>query len=452
MVSVLNNAPLPFLTLFLFYIYRDRARCPTNKVLSFTRSSQLIHLLPAQHPSSVFGTQTNPEIQQNLKDYVFDDPSTLVVCKLSSVLSQSAVQDLLKKFIRSDTAKICLLVANMQETSQQIVNHIRIMVEEKESQIPHQQGKLFVFLLHFPPAQFFKPCYPSLFLKGWDHCYLDTIAHSAVKGGVDIRDWFCQCCFPNEDLQISEEDSLLHALQTILPQAIPILSSKVFFGKKENASFNFPMTGSKRSESLQQLLFEKGVGNVLCEKFRAYWKPTVIAEYLEKAAMFSKNRESTLNITETIQSTFKSLFFDFLVCMVYRINENYNLDVLFNENCTPVIQALFLDELRVFPTPKLSEVTLFSTNLLSPQPPLYIPQFPFFKLVCGALEKIVEQSHEEANVQLDILGGGGGSSITSSSTMSYRPHDWSVILVNLQKAVISRIEALMNVKKNVVFF
>lgn len=412
-------------------------------MLCFTRSSQLIHLLPAQHPSPVIGTQANPE--QDLKEYVFDDPNALVVCKLSSVLSQSAVQDLLKNFIKSDTAKICILVANMQESSQQIVNHIRIMIEEREIQIQHQQGKLFIFLLHFPPAQFFKPCYPSLFMKRWDHCYLDTIAHSAVKGGVDIRDWFFQCCFPHEDVQFSDEDSLINALQTMLPQAIPVLSSKIFFGTKEDSSFNCPMNGSKRSQSLQQLLFEKGVGNVLCEKFRAYWKPSVIADYLEKAAVFSKNRESTLNITESIQSVFKTLFFDFLVYVIYRINENYNIDILFNKDCTPAVQDLFLGALRALPTPKLSQISLLITNLPSPKPPSYIPQFPFFKPVCSALEKIIDQSREEANLELDILGEGGGSSITSS-LKSYKPHDLNAILVSLQQAVKSRIEKLMEVR------
>ena len=42
--------------------------------------------------------------------------------------------------------QVCLLVVNMQETSRQVVNHLRIMIEEAEMLSP-QQTKLFVMLL-----------------------------------------------------------------------------------------------------------------------------------------------------------------------------------------------------------------------------------------------------------------------------------------------------------------
>ena len=45
--------------------------------------------------------------------------------------------------------------------------------------------KLFVLLLHFPPTMFYEPCYPALFLYGWDHYYLDTISQSPGVGVTD---------------------------------------------------------------------------------------------------------------------------------------------------------------------------------------------------------------------------------------------------------------------------
>ena len=41
--------------------------------------------------------------------------------------------------------------------------------------------KLFFLLLHFPATMFYDPCYPSLFLCGWDHYYLDTIATDQIR-------------------------------------------------------------------------------------------------------------------------------------------------------------------------------------------------------------------------------------------------------------------------------
>ncbi len=384
-----------------------------------------------------------------VEKFVFVETNKLVVYKVSSILSQTTIQDFVKNFLDSETAEVCLLIVNMQETTKEIVNHVRIMIEEAETLSTKQTTKMFVMLLHFPPAQFYQPCYPSLFLKGWDHCYLDTIAHSTVQGVVDIRDWFWQCCFPNQSSQL-DKDTLLQALLGILPQSISVLSARVFFGSRQNGSFNCSMNGLDRSKALNELLSKSGqdgktVGQILCEKFRTYWKPSVMAEQLEKAAIFSRNRESTLNITESIQSNFKSLFLDFLVYMVSRMNENYNVDILFDEDCSAAVKDVFLQILSVFPTSKLSKVSLLSNSLLQPKPLVYTPKFPFFRIVCDIMEKVVEQSREDANVTLDIL-----SEITSPPNSSLdlavrsvmTPQD---ILTTLQQAISCRIAEKMEV-------
>ena len=63
--------------------------------------------------------------------------------------------------------------------------------------------KLFVLLLHFPAMMFYKPCYPSLFLCGWDHYYIDAIDQINKSPLVDtkyvlfqsyINDYTCTSC------------------------------------------------------------------------------------------------------------------------------------------------------------------------------------------------------------------------------------------------------------------
>jgi len=333
--------------------------------------------------------------------------------------------------------QVCLLVASMQDTSCQVVNHLRIMIEDAE-QLSMRQAKLFVMLLHFTSAQSFDPCYPSLFLKGWDHCYLDTVAHSAARGVVDIQDWFWQCCFPQQTPQPPEKDSLVLALKDILPEAIPALSTHMFFGSSQEASFNRPMSGSQRSEALMELFFKKGVGRVLCERFHSYWKPAMMTEYLERAAKC----ESVLNITDFIQTKFRSLFFDFLVYLISRINEEFNIDILFDSDCTPAVQELFLDILRVFPLPKLSQIQAFSTNLPPPVPD-HPPRFPFFKVVCEAVEKIIEQSHEVTNKKLDLLQE---EEVEPTDSTPYYSQDSTAILSALQEVVCERITRIMEVR------
>ena len=347
------------------------------------------------------------------------------------------LQDLLNNFIVSTTAEVCLLVVNTQETSKEVINHVRIMIEETETTAAKSQTKVFVLLLHFPPAQFFQPCYPSLFLQGWDHCYLDTIAHSAVKGVVDIRDWFWQCCSLKQSSQ--HDDTLLQTLEDMLPKAIPIIASRVFFGLKQNGFFNSPMNGHQRSKALMELFLKQGqtittVGKVLCKKFRTYWRPLAMKELLERAAVFSKSRESTLNITESIQAKLKSLFFDFLVFMISKVNENLNIDVIFNCDCTPAIVELFIQILDILPTPDLTQVQLLSHHLPRPIPLIYSPGFPFFKTVCNTFDRVVDISVKEANAKLDILGEGPAAVQEMSARFNFSPHD---VLTNLQEATLS---------------
>lgn len=313
--------------------------------------------------------------------------------------------------------QVCLLVVDMQQTSREVVNHLRIMIEEVEM-LSRKQAKLFVMLLHFSPAQFFNPCYPSLFLKGWDHCYLETIAHSVVRGVVDIRDWFWQCCFPKETPLPLKSDSVVLVLEDMLQCAIPVLSSRVCFGSSQDRSFNRPMNGTERSQALRELLFKKGVGRVLCERFRSCWNTNIMTEYLEKAAKFTKSHESTLSITDSVQTMLKSLFFNFLVCMLSRINEGLNIDVLFDSDCTTAVQKLFLDILRVVPLPHLSQLQVLGTGLSVPTQD-HLSRFPFFKVVCEAMEKIVKQSHKDANMNVDLLQKETTESISSASFNIY---------------------------------
>ena len=96
-------------TLYLFSSIRNPASSPT-KLLCFTRSSPLVHLLPAQYPTSILNVHTTEDVHHILCDLVFPNPSQLVVCKLSSVFTQSSIQELLNTFVHSNTAQVSLVL------------------------------------------------------------------------------------------------------------------------------------------------------------------------------------------------------------------------------------------------------------------------------------------------------------------------------------------------------
>ena len=161
------------------------------------------------------------------------------------------------------------------------------------------------------------------------------------------------------------------------------------------------MNAAQRSNALNTVLFERGLGRVLCKKFRAYWNPKVMLEYMERAAAFSKQRESTLNITYSIQTKFKALFIDFCVYMLTRANDNYNLDIIYADEISSSIRKLFMDIFEVFPVPKLDELGSLSAVPTLFQNSVHASRFPFFSFVHDAIENEVEKSQK--HLKLDLL-------------------------------------------------
>lgn len=373
----------------------------TTKLICFTRSSQLLHQFPTQYPS--IASQADTDSDTALKELVYSNLEQLVVHKLTAITSYTTMNELLKSFVNSPSQRIMLLLINMQETSKEVVNHLRIMIEEAESQ-SMKERKLFVLLLHFSTSRLTPFCYPSMFLQGWDFHYLDIIGYSPKGGVLDVRDWFRQCY-----ASLSPDRSVTLQLTSLLREAIPVVASRVFFGSYEQSSFNKPMGLPERSSALETLFFEKGVGDILCDRFNSYWQPNVMVEYLEKAVALAYQRETTLNVIDSLQAIFKNLFFDFLVHMVSKINQDMNIDVIFNPDCSPTVQSLFLDVLRVYPIPKLSElkmlrITSTTSHCDMAEETFAPPSFPFFHLVSAAVEKLVDQSRREINQSMNMLG------------------------------------------------
>ena len=375
---------------------------------------------------------------QAIKDLVLDDENAFVVHELSNK-SQNNVRELLNTFARSECLQVLLLVTNMAEVTMPMVNHLRIMVEEAENiNINQNQSllpKLFVLLLHFPSHNFLNPCYPTLYLRGWDHYYLDTIGQHISNGVIDVKDWFNNCCFQHEkNSYVSvEEDSLVQTAKGFFEEAIPVISSRVPFSSYAGFPFNGKLTISQRGSLLRELLITKGVGVVLCKLFRSYWKPSVISRYLEQAASLAHQQQSSLNITDTIQAAFKVTFMDFMAVMVSRLNDNCNIDVVFVDSGPPAVDALFKDLLALYPCPLLSQLKILSNNLQAPCNPGYVPVFPFFNMVMTQMDQLIEQCRMEANEGANVLK-------TIAIAPSSQLHDKAAEFENLRTRMLCAIE------------
>ena len=129
---------------------------------------------------------------------------------------------------------------------------------------------------------------------------------------------------------------------------------------------------------MKELLFNKGVGRKLCKMFKSYWHPNIMMKYLEQTAMFTQSRESSLNLTDAVQTKFHLLFTEFMIVMV--ITE-CNLDIFFGQEKIPELQELFLSLLENVKLPKLDELTCIARSQPQARPQeLYSKStFPFFR-------------------------------------------------------------------------
>ena len=356
---------------------------------------------------------------------MLDDLAAVVVHRLSNK-PQNIIEEQLKTFLVSKSGQVLLLIANMAEVTVPMVNHLRIMIEEAENQNQCSQlPKLFVLLLHFPPHNFLNPCYPTLYLRGWDHYYLDTIGHHIGIRVIDVEEWFNHGCIPHYANAKVEGVTMVQTAEGLLEEAIPVILSR--FSSHGVCPFNGHFNISETDKLLRKLLITKGVGGVIIQQFRSYWQPSVMTRYLEQAASLSHQQQSTLNITDTIQAAFKATFMDFVVVMVSRMNENCNFDSLFVNGESAVVDALFRDLLALSPVPPLAQLKVLSNNLQPPCNPGYVPVFPFFHLMMDHMDQLVEQCRRDANESADVLG---------TMTPSSQPHGMQIEFTTLQKRML----------------
>ena len=379
--------------IYLLFLFVFRSN---NKFLCFTRTSALINNLPSEFSSTVHSASRSANDDIWPKRHIFGDISKLIVCKIEVTQSQRSVRKKLIDFLVSEE-NVLFLLANVQEVSRNTVNHLRVMIEEAEASAKDPfKPKLFVVLLHFPPAMFFNSCYPSLFLNGWDHCYLDTIAHGHSHGIVDSVEWFRISCFPTMQNISSNKDPFFVILKDLLHQSIPHVVSRLSFGSDDSRPFNQKMAPSARSEMLQQL-FDTKIGDALCHHFRSYWKAEVMAEYLHRTVKFTQTGQTTLNITDSIHSLMKSHFLHFVLYMINYMNDNYNLDILFSLQTTEEVKQLFLDLTKCLPIPqKLSKLKILSSiqhesHHRKELTGKYQLTFPYFSVVCPQIMDLVKE-------------------------------------------------------------
>ena len=400
-----------------------------TKLICFTRSSPLIYQLSADYPTQLATRTIMDENKDFLRDKIFSDLDRFIMCKVTSRHTRSKLKKLFEDYFGSHCC-LLLLFANMKDVTVRMVNHLRIMIEEEENKMqPRNSSKLIVLCLHFPPVMFFKHCYPSLFLQGWDHHYIDTIAHGiqtigGYKADIDVKDWLHHCCFPRvetvsnpnrQDYPLSlQQLAQVPVYKSLLCEAIPTVASSVLFKGTNKAD------ATEATLFLEDLLFTKGVGAQLYYRFLSYWNPRVRVSLLQKVARHTYDTESTLNMTDSVQTIYRSRFLEFMVYFFKKVKEdNYLHTVTYCDN--QQVFDLFRAMIAVIPLPKLALLHSFTAcPRVEKGTSTENFKFPFFRQVCEDLERLIDESNKDVNKQVNSSGlsrqhSEDGSSVTLSS-------------------------------------
>ena len=342
-----------------------------------------------------------------LRNITHDDPDKVLVCKFTRGVTQDYFEKLVKDFISDPSKDVFLFVASMhglQRDMKKILNHVRIIIESEESQIPTK--KLFVLLVHFPPVMFFKACYPTIFLNGWDHHYLDALCPVSSSESINIQDLSLQFCLPSNQDDSIHSSSLDSMLSSLLPQSVPMIVSQMIVANKAGAVFNVEMDAYERSDLIQVLLGECGVGELLVSRFTEYWGRKAVNMYIRKAALNTYTNQSRLSLSDSIQFFIRSLFFDFLVYMFSWMNINCGIEIFFNKKLSDtesnILKGFFYQYLKEVPLPSVSALELQNlkqyTHKLGSNK-VYCSLMPFSYDIFCYMEDIAAKSLQEAHME-----------------------------------------------------
>ena len=359
-----------------------------NKLLCYCRSSDRLHNMPHEK---------NNAAEPFLQEFIFPDTVKLQIFRITSLTTQRKLMKHIESF-NMTTYEVLVLVANVEDISVNTINHIRIMIEESEvTQKAALVPKLFVLLLHFPPRLFFKHFYSSYYLHGWDHYYLDTLGAGSTSSSINIQKWFSQCCSEPSSSLVPGSFMEASYLDSLLTEALPLIAPHI---SMKGCSKTVRRNLGTKMEYLSKLL-KRGLDQVVFSRFTSYWTPSVMIAISEQAANLARLLESTLSITDAVNTIVKSNFYDFLLYIFSLLNDSQSLSIIAAADSNT--EKLIISLMKNYPIPRnLSELKMQSIRVdkQSAKENSTLYTFPFFSFVYELIEELLNQCRREIAEQM----------------------------------------------------
>jgi hypothetical protein len=244
--------------------------------------------------------------------------SPVHILKLEAFASQQAVESALQRFIKDEHAELLLFMVNMNRTRKRLVNQLRGVIDRMQT-----PNKVFVMLLAFQPESLhIAPCYPTLFMHGWDFHYLDSCGGgNTQQEPIAVKDWFSVGCGLQQTIQAhprsqDPEGALLALLSRSYEVVVGNLHGSGNRPSQEDSTnpilpfYSRGATLGTRAacldcfmESIPQLQF------ALTTMFHSLWTPNVVKYFLQEAV----TRRTYCSLSRTLRGDFQELFGVFLI-------------------------------------------------------------------------------------------------------------------------------------------
>ena len=413
---------------------RDNELVRPTKLVCYTRTTSFILSLPNSFPANKYiQSPIQEEVREKSVTPVIHTEHNTYLFKLSAIRTQEQFMAILRDYFQEATKRVLIFVADMQHVTQQRINFVRIMIDEEESVAMAKIGpdftlnKLVVILLHYPPTIFNRTLhktrtgsfsrYPAHFLHGWDHYYLDNLQKQRENNPLNIQNWLSLTLLSNKEELERIKEPMLESLRTKLPTLTIDILSRIKFGTNLSCVFNSNSLDLYQRANLLEQLFRTEIGPMLCDMFISYWKSDFIREQIHNYANSIFQNLSNLSLTDLVVTSFWNLFTSFLTLMVYKMNEDLNLEVLFDQHemdngpvqyeiqpptppalCNEETWTLFIGILAHLNLPTMEEVKDIS-HILDAQvtDAIHIPKFPFSTFVARSFDNAIQSSIQEVN-------------------------------------------------------
>ena len=381
-------------------IFTECYRQTAKNILCFTRTSHLLHeVIPNKYfwTAGIPSTLSSQELKR-LADCLQLDPERIYKLSIYRIMTTTCLKALHEVFqnFHVNHSKVLLLVADVKETSVDVINRVRLLMEDSNQQL--REDKVVILLLHFPSSNFFKHCYPSLFINGWKHRYLDTIGYGSENGSVNIAEWLMQSFGLAEvSLNFIKDDDLNVWLKEVLLLAC---------GYLEIQSINaWPNTFLDKHDILKQVLFSQHVKPVLFTRFRKFWTPFLMITLSRSMAVLSARFQSTMGISDLINSAIKATFTDFILYLLFFLNPHYVFHTIQHSNeaffdVTMVALARIIEFLPIPHSREDLKVEVMNKIIPSTSSKVTrVPAFPFFKMIYAGVEQELNRCGNEYAVR-----------------------------------------------------